>query len=274
MNPKAPDRPATLPRRIRLLVQYDGAPFLGWQRQARGPTIQQTLEEALARLLGHSVRVGAAGRTDTGVHALAMPVQFETGHPIPAAKIAVALAPFLPDAVGVLESADAPDGWDARRSARLRWYRYQVFAGPLRRPLGPRAWRVFRPLDLDAVEAAVAELRGSHDFQGFRSSQCQSKRTVLDLEQATLTRAEDGLLAFDFKCRSFLHHMVRFLVGSLVSVGQGQIDLPRLRRIRDRGDRPQLVQCAPPDGLCLMAVGYTKEECDAIRGASPAPPSF
>jgi tRNA pseudouridine38-40 synthase len=142
-----------------------------------------------------------------------------------------------------------------------------------RRPLGPRAWRVHRPLDLDAMEEALGELAGRHDFSGFRSSQCQARRTVLDLEQATLMPAGE-LIALDFKCRSFLHHMIRFMVGTLISVGLGQIDLKRLRRIRDKGERPQLVLCAPPEGLCLMAVGYAPEECEAIRAARPAPPSF
>jgi tRNA pseudouridine38-40 synthase len=285
----------TTPRRIRMLVQYDGASFQGWQRQAEGPTIQAALEDGLAKLLGEPIRVHSAGRTDTGVHALAMPVHFETTHRIPANKIAPALGPFLPEAIGAIESDGAPEGWDARRSARLRWYRYQVLMGSRRRPLGPRAWRVFRPLDLDAMERAIGELAGRHDFSGFRSSQCQAKRTVLDLEQATLTHVGKSiqkkaggtpalpgatltrageLIAFDFKCRSFLHHMVRFMVGTLVSVGLGQIDLARLRRIRDRSDRPQLALCAPPEGLCLMGVGYTAAECDAIRAAAPAPPSF
>jgi tRNA pseudouridine38-40 synthase len=260
-------------RRIRLLAQYDGAAFQGWQRQANGPTVQEALEDALEKLLGERVRLTAAGRTDAGVHALAMPMHFDAAHPIPAAKIAVALGQFLPPTISALQSSEAPEHWDARRSARLRWYRYQVLMSSMRRPLGPRAWRVFRPLDLDAIEAALVELRGRHDFRGFRSSQCQARRTALDLEQATLTRAGD-LLAFDFKCRSFLHHMVRFLVGTLASVGQGQIDLARLRRILERGERPQLALCAPPAGLCLMAVGYTPEECAAIRAACPPPPSY
>lgn len=260
-------------RRIRLLLQYDGGPFLGWQHQPGGGTIQDAVEGGLERLLGERVRIVAAGRTDTGVHAMAMPVHFDTFHEIPAGKIAVAAGRFLPDAISILESSEAPADWDARRSARLRWYRYQVLMAPVRRPLGPRAWRVFRPLDLGAIERALAELRGRHDFSGFRSSQCQSRRTVLDLEEAAM-RIDGELLAFDFKCRSFLHHMVRFMVGTLVSVGLGQIDLARLRRILNEGDRPQLVLCAPPEGLCLMAVGYTPEECDAIRRANPPLPSF
>ena len=173
----------------------------------------------------------------------------------------------------MLESDQAPPGWDARRSARLRWYRYQVLLARRGRPLGPRAWRVHRPLDLEAIEQALPLLRGRHDFRGFRSSQCQSKRTVLDLEQATLTRADD-LLAFDFKCRSFLHHMVRFLAGTLISIGLGQMDRERMLQILEEGDRPRLILCAPPHGLCLMRVGYAPEDCEAIRAAAPSPPSF
>jgi tRNA pseudouridine38-40 synthase len=126
---------------------------------------------------------------------------------------------------------------------------------------------------LEAIEQALALLRGRHDFRGFRSSQCQSKRTVLDLEQASFMQSGD-LLAFDFKCRSFLHHMIRFLAGTLISVGLGQMNQERLLQILEEGDRPRLILCAPPQGLCLMRVGYAAEECAAIRAAAPPPPSF
>lgn len=261
------------PRRLKLIVQYDGAPFCGWQYQPGQTSVQQTLEEALARLTGHGVRVFAAGRTDTGVHAAAMPVHFETALPIPAARLPVAMARFLPDSISVLSAEEVPQDFDARRSAILRWYRYQVLMTPLRRPLGPRAWHVHRRLDLQAIEDGLAHLRGRHDFSGFRSSMCQATRTVLTMKQARLKR--DGeLIAFDFKCRSFLHHMIRFMVGTLVAMGQGKLDAARLRRILDGGERPQLILCAPPQGLSLMRVAYTDTESRAILDADPPLPSF
>lgn len=261
-------------RRIKLIIQYDGAGYFGWQRQPEGSTIQAALEAALEKMLGRPVAVHAAGRTDSGVHALAMPAHVDLEHPIPTEKLPIALAAFLPAGLGVLAAEDVPADFDARRSAILRWYRYQIMNESLPRPLGPRVWRVHRPLDLNAMEQGLALLRGHHDFRGFRSAQCQANRTELTLEQATLLRGDGALLAFDFKCRSFLHHMIRFLVGTLVSLGQGQLTLERMRRILDEGERPQLILCAPPEGLCLMAVAYGAQERARILSAAPAPPSF
>jgi tRNA pseudouridine38-40 synthase len=266
----SPPRPV---RRIRLTVQYDGAPYCGWQAQSRDPSVQQTLEEALAKMLGEPVRVHAAGRTDTGVHALAMPVHFDTTHEIPAEKLPVAMTSFLPGSIGILDARDVPPSFDARRSAILRWYRYQIALTRLRHPLGPRAWHFHRPLDLNAIAAGLEHLRGHHDFSGFRSSQCQSRRTDLTLLQASLKRDGD-LIGLDFKCRSFLHHQVRFMAGTMLAMGEGQIDLARLRRILDHAERPQLILCAPPQGLCLMGVAYTEEEKQALLAADPPLPSF
>ncbi len=260
-------------RRIRLLVQYDGAEFLGWQSQAQGPTVQDTLERALEAIVGHRVRIHGAGRTDTGVHAAAMPAHCDLQHSIPAERLPVALNHFLPPSISVLEADDAAPDFDARRHAIMRWYRYQVLCERMRRPLGPRAWHVWRPLDVSAMTEALELLRGEHDFSGFRSAHCQSRRSVLTLQGAELTRAGE-LLAFDFKCRSFLHHMVRFMVGTVVAVGQGLLDRERLLRILDHGERPQLSLCAPPEGLCLMAVGYDEAERESILSARPQPPSF
>ena len=260
-------------RRIKLLVQYNGAPFEGWQMQPGRPTVQGALEDAIANMLGGRVRVFSAGRTDTGVHALAMPVHFDLDHPIPTDRIPIALAKFLPDSLGVLSAEDAGSGFDARRAAILRWYRYQIRASRLRRPLGPRAWKVHRPLDLDGIESGLALLHGTHDFSGFRSGQCQALRTELTMEEASLMRDGD-LIAFDFKCRSFLQHMIRFMVGTLVAMGQGQIDRERLLRILDAGERPQLILCAPPHGLCLMGVAYNESDRQAMLAAHPSPPSF
>jgi tRNA pseudouridine38-40 synthase len=267
-------------------VQYDGTDFCGWQSQRNGVSLQDALEAALGRLLGTPApRLFAAGRTDAGVHAAAMPVHFDTDHPIPAARLPYALPRFLPRSIVILAADEAPPGFDARRSARLRWYRYQVLCSALPRPLGPRAWHVHRPLDLAAVEEGLARLRGRHDFNGFRSSHCQAKRTVLDLNEARLTRVAlplDGagawgageLLAFDFKCRSFLHHMIRFLTGTLIALGEGTLDIPRLLRILEHGDRPQLIHCAPPHGLCLMGAAYDEDETARLLAACPVPPSF
>ncbi|MCE5229691.1 tRNA pseudouridine(38-40) synthase TruA [bacterium] len=260
-------------RRIKLTLQYDGSAFLGWQSQENGPTVQSAIETAIESITGGHVRVHAAGRTDTGVHALAMPAHFDLEHTIPVERLALALNHFLPEAVSVLSAEEVAPAWDARRSAIMRWYRYQILRARVRQPLGPRAWQVWHPLDLDSMNEALTLLQGDHDFSGFRSSQCQSRRTRLTLEEASLTAAGD-LLAIDFKCRSFLHHMVRFMVGTVVAMGLGKIDRDRMLLIRDKGQRPQLIYCAPPEGLCLMQVGYGEDERKEILNAHPTPPSF
>ena len=179
-----PEPPA--PRRVRMTVQYDGAGFHGWQRQKNAVSVQSTLEEALGKLLGEMPRVFAAGRTDTGVHALAMPVHFDTPHPIPAQKLPFALAQFLPPGISVLAADDAPQGFDARRGAIMRWYRFQILTTRLRHPLGPRAWHVHRRLDVAAMQEGIALLRGQHDFKGFRAAQCPALRTVLTMRQEAM----------------------------------------------------------------------------------------
>lgn len=259
-------------RRIKMIIQYDGSESRGWQAQAEGPTVQQTLEAALKQLTGVEVRVGSAGRTDAGVHAMALPVHFDIEHPVPADRLPFALHQFLPSWLSVLSAEDAP-GFDARRHAILRWYRYQIITSRIHKPLGPRGWYVHHRLDVEAMERGIEMLRGEHDFKGFRSSKCQATRTLLTMQQARLTRTGD-MLTIDFKCRSFLHHMVRFMTGTLVAMGKGQLDEARLRRIRDDGERPQLIYCAPPGGLCLMDVAYNQEDRARILEANPAPPSF
>ncbi len=268
--------------RLKLLIQYDGASFCGWQRQAEAPgrrrSVQAVIEDGIARLLNlnpeeERIRLTAAGRTDTGVHARAMPAHFDCPQPIPAARLPLALNKFLPAEVSVFSAQEVAADFDARRDARLRWYRYQVRLSSAREPLGPRAWQVWKPIDLERILEALPLLEGKHDFAGFRSSDCQASRTILTMRQVRLAARSD-LLAFDFKCRSFLHHQVRFMVGSLMALGTGQLTPEGLLRIRDAFDRPQLAACAPPHGLCLMGVGYAPEECDSLINENPPPPSF
>lgn len=274
-TPSEAARPAL--RRLRLDIQYDGAAFHGWQSQANAVNVQDAVEEALARVLGHPARLYSAGRTDTGVHAAALPVHFDTPLPIPAGAVPVAVNKFLPPGVRLLTASEVAPDWDARFSARLRWYRYQVVLAPTDRPLGPRAWTIYKGLDAGKLERGLSHLRGEHDFRGFRSAQCQSQRTRLLMLQARLTQTEWAgapLLALDFKCRSFLHHMVRFMVGSVVAHARGRLSEAGLLAIRDQFDRPLLSTCAPARGLCLMAVGYDDAECAALLEANPAAPSF
>lgn len=259
--------------RIKLTIEFDGAPFSGWQVQKRGSSVQEVLETAIERALGERVRVHAAGRTDAGVHALAMVAHFDTANAIPVDKIPNALGAHLPDEVAVTSAESVPPEFDARRDATLRWYRYQISLDRRQHPLGPRAWRLRGRLDLKRTRAALAHFRGEHDFQGFRSSQCSAKRTLLTMREARLVKVGD-LVAIDFKCRSFLQRMVRMMVGAAIAAGQGRIEPGLVGEILRTGDRPHTIKSAPAEGLCLMQIAYSKEEEKAILAAHPAPPSF
>lgn len=264
---------ATNVRRIFIQIQYDGAALEGWQIQASGATVQAALESAIRKALGEETRIHGAGRTDSGVHALAMTAHFDTKNPMPAAQMAKALTAHLPDEIVVTLSREVGADFDARRDAVMRWYRYQIDRSPHRRPLGPRAWRLTGRLDTEAMRQALEILAGEHDFGGLRSSGCTATRTELTLSEASMI--ENGeLLALDFKCRSFLQRMVRLMVGAVAMVGQGKLTLDQLREILASGQRPSGIVAAPAAGLCLMRVGYTEAETENILTDHRLPPSF
>lgn len=280
-----------LMRRIKLTIEFDGSAFEGWQVQAAGrPSVEAALSGALAKVLGHEVCLRGAGRTDSGVHARGMTAHFDTERNIPADKLGQAVLGKLPDSLSIVRAEDVAPDFDARRDARLRWYRYQIQAGGPPHPLGPRCWRVRGKLDPVAMEKALEALKGDHDFRGFRSRQCSAKRTQLTMLEASMMRTspmagtekrrsrpaavEGELFAIDFKCRSFLMRMVRLMVGGVVAAGQGKLDAADIRRILKTGERPPVVRSAPAHGLCLMAVGYEDEERQTILTAHPPPPSF
>lgn len=260
-------------RRIKIVVEFDGRPFTGWQRQRNGISVQEVLEIGLENVLQHRVTLFGAGRTDAGVHALAMPAHFDTSNPIPAERLSQALQPFLPREVAVVAATETSPEFDSRGDALLRWYRYQIQTGRSRHPLGARVWRVVQPLDRARIKKALAQLEGKHDFRGFRAATCTAKRTLLTMREASLRESGD-LLAFDFKCQSFLQRMVRLMAGAIVGVGEGRLSLAALVEIRDSGRRPSVVRSAPAEGLCLMDVAYTLEDARRLLDFHPLPPSF
>ena len=260
-------------RRIRLTIEYDGGAFAGWQKQARGESVQEGVERALVKVLKHGVTLHGAGRTDAGVHALDMVAHFDTANRMPADRLPLALAGFLPEGISVVAAEDAAADFDARGDAILRWYRYQIQLTRTAHPLGAHAWRVYWPLDRDKIRKALARLEGRHDFTGFRVSTCAAQRTLLTLEEASLSERGD-VIAVDFKCRSFLQRMVRLMVGAIVGVGAGRLSIKELVRILDSGERPNTIRSAPAEGLCLMRIAYTAEEAENILTDHPPPPSF
>jgi tRNA pseudouridine38-40 synthase len=240
-----------------VIVEYDGGPFMGWQRQDHGPSVQQTLEEALQRMTGEQAVFTAAGRTDAGVHALAMAAHVDVAKPITPFRLMEGLnARLRPDPVAILDCAPVADDWHARFSCRGRAYLYRIVnrRAPLTLDRG-HAWRIARPLDADAMHAAAQLLVGLHDFTTFRSAHCQSDSPVKTLDRLSVRRDQDEVLV-EAAARSFLHHQVRSMVGCLALVGQGQWTAADLGAALAAKDRAALGLNAPPEGLYFVAARY------------------
>ena len=246
--------------RFQLTVEYDGRPFMGWQRQAHGPSVQQAIEEAVAAVTGETAVLHAAGRTDAGVHAYAMAAHVDVEKPITAFRLSEALnARLRPLPVAVLQAEAVADDWHARFSCIGRRYVYRIVnrRAPLALETG-RAWQVAVPLDEDAMHEAAQALVGRHDFTTFRSAHCQAESAVKTLDRLDVVR-EDDVLLVHAAARSFLHHQVRSMVGCLQLVGRGKWSAGDLRAALEAKDRAALGLNAPPDGLYFVAAIYPDE---------------
>ncbi len=248
-----------MPDRIwALLLEYDGGPFVGWQRQVNGLSVQEVLETAAARLNGgRPCPSVVAGRTDGGVHAAGQVAQLALPARLDALRVREALNFHLkPHPVVVLDAAPAPEGWNARFSATGRAYRYRILNRPARPALARgRVWHVPRPLDAGAMHEAARELLGRHDFTSFRAASCQASGPVRTLDRLDVRR-EGALIDIVAGARSFLHHQVRNIVGTLKLVGDGSWPPDRVGAALRARDRAAAGPTAPPEGLCLRAVRY------------------
>jgi len=242
--------------RIALWVEYDGAAFFGWQSQPGGRTVQDVLEHALTQIAGMPVRVHCAGRTDTGVHALAQVVHFDMEVKRPLTAWVRGVNAHLPPQVTVRWSGLVPDEFHARFSASARRYRYVLLNRPERPGVlhGKVGW-CHRALDVAAMQTAAAVLAGTHDFSAFRAAECQAKSPVKTLHALDIRRVED-MVYFDCHANAFLHHMVRNLVGALVFVGMGRHPVEWLGELLRSGDRRQAAPTFSPDGLYLVGIDY------------------
>jgi tRNA pseudouridine38-40 synthase len=254
--------PAPQRRRYALTLEYDGGAFVGWQRQDSGLSVQQVLEAAAAHLNGGALPLAvAAGRTDSGVHAEGQVAEVElaAGH-LPPERVREALNFHTrPHPVSVVRAAVAPEGWNARFSALRRSYRYRILNRRPRPALDEgRVWHVGQRLDADAMHRAAQGLLGRHDFSAFRAAACQAKSAERTLDRLDVSRFGDEVVVWA-EARSFLHHQVRNLVGTLAMVGQGRRGTEWPRRVLDGRDRTQAGRTAPAEGLCFMFVRYGVE---------------
>lgn len=243
--------------RFRLTLEYDGTPFVGWQRQDNGPSVQAAIEKAVFAFSGEHITVQGAGRTDAGVHALGQVAHFDIERETPADTVRDALNFYLrPHPITVLATEVAVGDFHSRFSATGREYLYRIINR--RSPLAVelyRAWHVIPSLDAEAMHAAAQVLVGTHDFSSFRTAACQADSPVKTLDAISVTRVGDEV-CISLKARSFLHSQVRIITGTLRTVGEGKWGAADLAGALDARDRTAAGQTAPPDGLYLVRVSY------------------
>ncbi len=247
--------------RYKLTVEYDGGPFVGWQRQENGPSVQAALEAAARKLDPSAGEIYGAGRTDSGVHALGQVAHLDLVKDLPADTVRDALNHHLkPEPIAVLEAEAAAAAFHARFSATRRGYIYRIIArrAPLTLDKG-KAWRVPKALDADAMHAAAQHLVGTHDFTTFRDAQCQADSPVKSLDFIDISARGRGELEVAVEAISFLHRQVRSIVGSLVEVGLGKWSPADFKAALEAADRRRCGPVAPPDGLYLHFVRYGRD---------------
>jgi tRNA pseudouridine38-40 synthase len=243
--------------RWKLILEWDGTPFMGWQRQDHGPSVQQRLEEAIHRMTAELTAVHAAGRTDAGVHALAMAAHVDIAKTLTQHRLREGLNALVrPEPISVTEVQPVNDDWHARFSCIGRKYLYRI----LNRRAPPaldrgRVWHIAVPLDVEATAEGAAMLVGRHDFTTFRSVHCQSDSPVKTLDRLDVKRVGDEI-HIEAAARSFLHHQVRSMVGCLAMVGRGQWKPKDIRRALEARDRAELGLNAPAEGLYFIEAIY------------------
>ncbi len=244
-------------RTLRLVIEYDGTAYRGWQRQAEGPTIQEVLEEKVAIMTGEPVGVIGSGRTDAGVHALNQVASFRTTSQIPPLGFLRGLNSLLPADIVVKELVDAGPAFHARRDVKTKIYFYRIFNG-LARPAIYRhyAWHIIKPLSIDRMRQAAAHLVGRHDFTSFCSVHCDIEDHVRTISSLLVEGPENGVVKISVEADGFLRHMVRILAGTLAETGLGRFAPDDLQEILAALDRRRAGMTAPACGLFLKEVKY------------------
>lgn len=249
-------------RRLKLILQYDGTRYSGWQKQNGSATLQESLEKTITKLTRETVTLQGASRTDAGVHALGQVAHFDDAGRFPLGKYAQALNALLPDDVAVISAEEVPATFHARFDAQAKWYRYRV-RNLSRKTIFNRsyAWQITVPLDLQKMQQAAASFIGEHDFTSFKTFSSQNRDTSNLRTISKLDIAQKGEeILFDIEGNGFLYKMVRGMVGSLVEVGRGKFPPEWIREVLEKRDRPAAGPNAPAHGLFLMQVYYAAGE--------------
>ncbi len=243
-------------RRIKLVLEYCGTRYHGWQVQPNALSVQECLERPLTQMTNGSVRVHAAGRTDAGVHALGQVVHFDTTSTMPLQALQRGLNSLLPDDIAVLQVTEVPLDFHARYAARQKTYAYVVHNHPVRSAFAaPYTWYVPQPLDVPAMRSAAQVLVGCHDFSAFRAASCAARSPVRCVSRVAVKRRATRVF-FVLCADGFLQHMVRNIVGTLVDIGRGKIPAEAMTAILQSRQRQLAGPTAPPQGLCLVRVHY------------------
>ncbi len=245
--------------RYKLTIEYDGAPYCGWQKQDEHPTVQGTIETALKSIFEQDIPLTVAGRTDAGVNALGQiaHMDLEDTKRLDGPGIAKALNAFLYDKkIAILDAQNVPDDFHARFSAKNKLYRYVILNRPAPPAADMKVWNIRHPLDVAAMHRSAQALLGSHDFTSYRDKECQAKSPVRNMKRLDIFK--DGeLVIFEAEAQSFLHHQMRNFIGTFVQVGLGKEDVTYPKTVLDAKERRLAGQTAPPQALFLVSIAYS-----------------
>jgi tRNA pseudouridine38-40 synthase len=244
-------------RTIKLLIEYDGTNYQGWQVQPQGPTIQGMIEEKLALLTGETIHLIGSGRTDAGVHAFGQVAHFKTKSQMEVHSIQRALNSLLPPDIVIQRAEEVEEDFHARKQSKSKVYEYRILNRNIRSPFHRGyAWHISQELDFEEMKNATQRLVGEHDFSSFRSVGSPTRTAIRKVIRAEWKRGRDGIILFEIEANGFLKQMVRAIVGTLVEVGQGKISSEEFQRILDSKDRKRAGPTAPAHGLVLKEVKY------------------
>lgn len=245
--------------RIALGIEYDGTGYNGWQRQRTGTGVQQRVEEALTKVANHKVEITCAGRTDSGVHATAQVVHFDTNAERSSRGWILGINSNLPDDISICWAQQVSDDFHARFSAVSRRYQYQILNRLIRPALQRhRAWWIYERLDASRMHEAAQRLRGEHDFSAFRAAGCQASRPVREIRDIAVRREGDRI-TLEITANAFLQHMVRNIIGTLAAIGTGEEPVEWIDEVLASRDRKHGGIAAPPHGLTFIGVDYPAE---------------